>query len=449
MDKNKLALDILRYSRKELRNAYPYLGPVLYALQMVRSEKTPWMGTDGFGIYYNPDAVVKVYRKAPEEIPLTIMHLIVHCILGHTEKRTGREHLLYDSCCDVAALQITSALKGVCGRDPRKSLPEIKAAAKFFCGRSAEQCYEMIRQERIEGCGEEGAEAVLAAAGPHAVCDDHRFWGMDPQKEGRGVRGGRGTESLRAAWRRALTKSAELYGKALKRGEIKAGRGMGMLFSQSSVTEVSPVSYREILKRFAAPAEVMKVDMDTMDLAWYVTGLDLYGDLPIIEYNEYRDVNVVEEFIIAIDTSGSCCGETLNDFLKQTAAVVRDMEVTGRKFRLRIIQCDWDIQVEKEIRTEKEFDQYMGDFELRGGGGTSFKPVFRRVEELMENGEYRRLRGLIFFSDGMGDFPEKPASYETVFVIPGDLWSDCETMGWIPDWVTVALLGEGVTEPAL
>jgi predicted metal-dependent peptidase len=151
-------------------------------------------------------------------------------------------------------------------------------------------------------------------------------------------------------------------------------------------------------------------------------------------------MNLVETFIIVIDTSGSCCGSTLQNFLVQTKKVVEDMELSGRKFLLRMMQCDYDIQEEVEIRTVEEFNEYIEHFRMRGGGGTNFVPVFRRVDQLVAEEEaYAKLKGFLYFSDGFGDFPNQPSVYETVFVIPEE---DFQYHPVIPDWVTVACLKE-------
>ena len=75
-----------------------------------------------------------------------------------------------------------------------------------------------------------------------------------------------------------------------------------------------------------------------------------------------------------------------------------------------------------------------------GGGGTSFVPVFRRVDQLVAEEEgYEKLKGFMYFSDGFGDFPNQATPYETVFVIPEE---ELEYGPAIPDWVTVACLKE-------
>ena len=43
--------------------------------------------------------------------------------------------------------------------------------------------------------------------------------------------------------------------------------------------------------------------------------MEHYGNLPLIEPLEYKEVNRLEELVIAIDTSGSCSRELVQRFL--------------------------------------------------------------------------------------------------------------------------------------
>lgn len=52
---------------------------------------------------------------------------------------------------------------------------------------------------------------------------------------------------------------------------------------------------------------------------------------------------------------------------------------------------------------------------IKGLGGTDFRPVFRRVDEMIHNKEFINLKGLIYFTDGYGVFPERMPTYKTAF----------------------------------
>ncbi len=58
----------------------------------------------------------------------------------------------------------------------------------------------------------------------------------------------------------------------------------------------------------------------------------------------------------------------------------------------------------------------MQDVQLSGFGGSDFRPVFDYVDRLIERHEFQNLRGLIYFTDGQGTFPERAPDYETAFI---------------------------------
>ena len=51
----------------------------------------------------------------------------------------------------------------------------------------------------------------------------------------------------------------------------------------------------------------------------------------------------------------------------------------------------------------------------RGGGGTDFRPAFAYVDRLCAEKKFSNLRGLLYFTDGMGTTGKAPA-YDTAFL---------------------------------
>ena len=68
---------------------------------------------------------------------------------------------------------------------------------------------------------------------------------------------------------------------------------------------------------------------------------------------------------------------------------------------------------------------------MEGGYGTDFRPVFTHVDELVRKGEFENLKGLIYFTDGYGEYPTHPTVYDTAFVFPQDGDYDDEK---VPAW---------------
>lgn len=68
--------------------------------------------------------------------------------------------------------------------------------------------------------------------------------------------------------------------------------------------------------------------------------------------------------------------------------------------------------------------------QIRGLGGTDFRPVFEYVEKLSREKEFVNLKGLIYFTDGYGTFPEKKTDYYTAFVFVDDEYNNPEVPVW-------------------
>lgn len=214
----------------------------------------------------------------------------------------------------------------------------------------------------------------------------------------------------------------------------------GSLFRQLEIANREKVDYADFLRKFAVLGEHMQLNDDEFDQIFYTYGLRLYGNLPLIEPLETKEVRRIRDFVIAIDTSASTSGALVERFLSHTWEVLSSEESFFRKIHIRILQCDADIQEEAVIACREDFERYMRDFTVRGLGGTDFRPVFRRVDELLRQGEFTHLRGLIYFTDGEGVYPARKPDYETAFVFvkrPDDAAPN------VPAWAIKLVLDEG------
>ena len=73
---------------------------------------------------------------------------------------------------------------------------------------------------------------------------------------------------------------------------------------------------------------------------------------------------------------------------------------------------------------------YLDTMQLHGFGGTDFRPVFQYVDELVRAGEFTNLRGMIYFTDGRGIFPEKKPDYDAAFVFLDDGYDPPDVPVW-------------------
>ena len=142
--------------------------------------------------------------------------------------------------------------------------------------------------------------------------------------------------------------------------------------------------------------------------------------------------------MIVIDTSMSCSGELVRKFLKETYGVLSESESFFTKINVHIIQCDEKVHTDKKIISQEEMKDYMEHLELYGDGGTDFRPAFEWVDQLLEQKEFHNLKGLIYFTDGFGIYPQKMPSYKTAFVFMQDNYRDVD----VPVWAMKLILGE-------
>ena len=174
--------------------------------------------------------------------------------------------------------------------------------------------------------------------------------------------------------------------------------------------------YAAFLRKFASRQEEMKIDDEEFDYIFYTYGLKLYEKMPLVESLEYKETKKVREFVIAIDTSGSVSGDLVQSFVQKTYNILKSTESFASKINLHIIQCDQEIREDVKVTNQEDFDAYLAHMTLKGFGGTDFRPVFGYVEQLRKKKEFRNLNGLIYFTDGLGLYPERKPDYDTAFV---------------------------------
>lgn len=246
--------------------------------------------------------------------------------------------------------------------------------------------------------------------------DDHHFWKASPDDEF--------LSRMALTWSTLSGISSGSYGKGSR------GTSSGEISEELNVTDTGTYDFTRFLKQFARHGEELKTDPDSFDYISYLYGLEHYGNIPLIEHLEYQEVNRLEELVIAIDTSGSCSLDTVRKFMEETYNILSSHENFFRKMNVYVIQCDSFIQDVAHITCEQDWKNYLKNLVIHGRGGTDFRPVFQYVEELKNKKELKNLKGLLYFTDGDGIYPENPADYKTAFVF----YQEKEQHQKVPSW---------------
>ena len=116
--------------------------------------------------------------------------------------------------------------------------------------------------------------------------------------------------------------------------------------------------------------------------------------------------------------------------MRKTYSILKATENFFHKINVHILQCDNDVKSDTKITSEADFDAFMKEGKLHGFGATDFRPVFSYVEQLREEGEFENLKGLIYFTDGYGIYPERMPDYEVIFAFTGEDDNRMEPPSW-------------------
>ncbi len=450
---------ILNEVRTELYLAMRFMGPALGSLGFRMDLSTRTVGTDAAFIRFNPTHLLKSYIERPELLNRTYMHMLMHCIFRHMfSAKEHKDSELWDLCCDIAAESVVDSMDyPVIWRVTSDFRQEwYEKLTKEVSVLTAEKLYHYFILRKRDPYLEESLRQEFALCDhsfwermkePDEEENDHKKPPMEaqdapdanvPEKEQEQKRDatplGR-TNPKEEEWKEHAKRIESDLETFAKDAAEDAGTLGWMLSMQNRVRK----SYKEFLKRFAVVREEVSIDMDSFDYGFYLYGLNLYGNMPLIEENEYREAKKIQELVIAIDTSASCKDRLVQQFLNETGAILKQQENFFRKVNIRILECDNQIQRDVRITDLDEISNYTEEFSVAGGYGTDFRPVFTYVEELRKKGEFNNLQGLMYFTDGFGEYPKKPTDYQTVFVFYGD---EEKEEAKVPDWA-VKLYLEG------
>ncbi len=423
---NKLAREVLVLSRNTLLVNLRFLDSALSRLEYFPIDDS-YLLTEGTHILYNPKYLLDCYKMEKEMPVRDYLHITLHCIFRHMYMDPKLNRLYWDLACDIAVECIISELnlKATASKREKEQIPYINGFKKQLKNLTAEKIYHYLTERYA-------TEEKVMELQEIFFADNHAIWYMteeqmqkkyglvfvgnnsDEQEDGEG--GSTRRQKIFEDWK-TVSERMELE---LETFAKQHGSKSGGLTQNLKAVNREKYDYTAFLKKFAVMGEAMKINDDEFDYIFYTYGLDLYEDMPLIEPLEYKEVKRIKEFVIAIDTSGSTSGELVQKFIQKTYNILKSTESFFSKINLHIIQCDAEIQETVKITNQEEFDAYLANMKIRGLGGTDFRPVFRYVDKLIQDREFSNLKGLIYFTDGCGVFPQKKPDYETAFVFVED-----------------------------
>ena len=418
---------ILESSRNALYINMRYLDVALSSLAWEITTDIPRIGTDGLKIAYEPHYLADLYRENPMLVNRVYLHMVFHCIFRHLFRPCPEDRELWNLSCDMA---VEALIDGMHHRSIRMGVHPFRRAVydelrKTLKVLTAEGIYRELKKADYRP--EQRARMVQ-----EFCIDDHTYWPAPPEEEGP-----KPPSPLMAKLKKHWKDVSDRMQTELSIGR-EAGTEDGDLFDELAVENRERYDYRTFLKKFAVLKEEMQIDPDSFDYVFYSYGLRMYGNMPLIEPQEWKETHKIEEFVIVIDTSMSCSGDLVRNFLEETYHILAETESFFRKVHIRILQCDDAVRADQLITTGEELKQYMDHLQLYGDGGTDFRPAFTYVQQLIDQGEFKNLKGLLYFTDGKGTFPRKRPPYDAAFILFREDYKEVS----VPPWAIRLMLDE-------
>ena len=372
---------ILESSRNALYINMRYLDVALSSLAWEITTDIPRIGTDGLKIAYEPHYLADLYRENPMLVNRVYLHMVFHCIFRHLFRPCPEDRELWNLSCDMA---VEALIDGMHHRSIRMGVHPFRRAVydelrKTLKVLTAEGIYRELKKADYR-------PEQMARMVQEFCIDDHTYWPAPPEEEGP-----KPPSPLMAKLKKHWKDVSDRMQTELSIGR-EAGTEDGDLSDELAVENRERYDYRTFLKKFAVLKEEMQIDPDSFDYVFYSYGLRMYGNMPLIEPQEWKETHKIEEFVIVIDTSMSCSGDLVRKFLEETYHILAETESFFRKVHIRILQCDDAVRADQLITTGEELKQYMDHLQLYGDGGTDFRPAFTYVQQLIDQGEFKNLK---------------------------------------------------------
>ena len=412
-----IAGEVMRLAHDGILINMRFLDVALSRLKVVCREQTGAHLFDGMMLHYDPALLLGQYKSAPHYAARLYLHTLLHCIFYHGRNTDKLNRAYWDMATDIAVEHTIVDMGLHLTRLPSDDLLQnrLELLHKQAGGLTAEKLY---RHFRVEEPSKKAMEEW------HKLChyDEHIYW--DRQEE---------LDLSQAEWRR-LSERIKADLKSFSRDRDNA-ESMEQNLREATRERYD---YTDFLRKFMVMGETVQVNDDEFDYIYYTYGLQTYGNMPLVEPLEYKDSNKIRDFVIALDTSASCRGEIVQAFLQKTYNILQAGENFFSKINVHILQCDSEVRQDTKITRREEFDDFLAHGKLTGFGSTDFRPVFAYVENLQEKQEFDNLKGLLYFTDGYGIYPERMPDYDVAFVF---LQED-ENAPKTPSWAIKIVLDE-------
>ena len=385
----------------------PFLGALVLRLPMVAGNPS-WCETtftDGKTFYYNSDYIDALDA---DQTQFALSQQALHCALSHFHRRGHRVKHRWQMACAYAVTPLLI-------KDGLKPVPDVMYQRDFE-GMTAEEIYPCLEDNDNDGerdledqqkdkdnkddnqdsetsDGSEGGSKQRETR-DNTERDGDQDDSTDDSRKGSGgapepsPMNQQQLDALSVQWQQRMAGAAQ---QALQSGKLE-----GEMARMVDFLLQPTLPWRMLLARYMSAT--------ARDDYSYSRPNTRRGDPAVYPSLRSHETNIV----VAIDTSGSIGEDEIQEFITEVDAIKSQVRA-----RVILLTCDSDLNYGCPW-TFEPWDEFKFDVEIRGGGGTNFRPVFEWVDAL-DNAP-----GLvIYFTDAEGIFPETEPDYPVSWLVKG------------------------------
>jgi predicted metal-dependent peptidase len=376
-------------AKARLMLEHPYFGTVASSLKLEQNNDILTFSSNGSVLRYNSEYLD---RLTVDEVEFVMANGAMHAVLQHQDRVNERTKWLWQTATDyvVNAMLVKNGMQ----------LPRYAYYEEKFEGMYAEEIYNLLRAEMMDNSDhsmEQETEQITDS-------DDVGVDNIHMQKEHTPDTNATQTEVENDAQdkeeEQTSTPDAEelseemkerleqIFQKLKRQGNLP--KDMHLVVPEYFSHKVD---WREFLYGYIASHAKTTYRFNPPNMKYLYRGIYL----PSLSSDLLR-------VIVAVDTSGSVDEALLGTFLGEVSSMMQQYP----NYEIDLITADAKIQSHQTFLPGE-----ILDYEVSGGGGTDFRPVFEYIDKQID---YPTL--LLYFTDGQGTFPQEEPNYDVLWIMP-------------------------------
>ncbi|MDH3638887.1 MAG: VWA-like domain-containing protein [Gammaproteobacteria bacterium] len=356
----------------------PFLGALVLRLP-IKAADSSWCettATDARAFYFNHDYIGNLSLSQTQFV---LAHEALHCALSHFARRQHRNKRRWDVACDLAVnpLLVSDGLVP----------PPNALYLEEYAGMTAEEIYPLVDDDNDQRSQD---DHVYDNESPKSESG----YGSEPTDESSDSGAARppplGADeraNLQVRWQQRMAGASQQA--------MRAGKLAGLMARMVEHLLQPQIPWRSLLARY--------LTMCGREEFNYTRPSRRQGEAI---FPSLRNARL--DVVVAVDTSGSVSKDEMDQFFSEVEAIK-----AGMQCRIILVACDTELAPGSPWIYEP-WEAVMPPMEVKGGGGTSFRPVFEWVEQDQRNPDL-----LIYFTDAEGEFPAFEPEYPVLWLVKG------------------------------